>query len=78
MSLPPVTITGSTRSARSWRAGWPLSASRKSRSSFRDGRRIRLLSVLGRDDGTLARVEVTGDTPDAAAAAVLERLRAES
>ncbi len=41
-----------------------------------DGGRIRLLSVLGRDDGTLARVEVTGDTPEAAAAAVLDQLRA--
>jgi hydroxymethylbilane synthase len=43
-----------------------------------DGDRIRLLSVLGRDDGTLARVEVTGDTPEAAAAAVLDLLRAET
>ncbi len=41
-----------------------------------DGDRIRLLSVLGRDDGTLARVEVTGDTPEAAAQAVLDQLRA--
>jgi hydroxymethylbilane synthase len=46
--------------------------------AVRDGNRIRLLSVLGRDDGTLARVEVTGDTPEAAAAAVLDRLRAET
>lgn len=43
-----------------------------------DGGRVRLLSVLGRDDDTLARVEVTGDTPEAAAEAVLQRLRAET
>jgi hydroxymethylbilane synthase len=41
-----------------------------------EGGRIRLLSVLGRDDGTLARVEVTGDTPGAAAQAALDALRA--
>jgi hydroxymethylbilane synthase len=43
-----------------------------------DGGRIRLLSVLGRDDGTLARAEVTGDTPEAAAQAVLDLLRADA
>jgi hydroxymethylbilane synthase len=42
-----------------------------------EGGRIRLLSVLGRDDGTLTRVEVTHDTPEAAAEAVLARLRAD-
>lgn len=44
--------------------------------AVREADGIHLLSVLGRDDGTLARAEATGETPEAAARAVLDQLRA--